>query len=363
MHQVRHVISVVLLVGIAFVFQWSNVFPNDPVPSEFRRIAVLWRTQRRSQALDALAVYAKHNKDAALGCFSLARRAGRYASIALQQGERPFAVLADGTLCRGGYFRGFIEVLGQRKDTSAIVGQFCAAVREQLPPKTWDQCAFSIGIALADQQDIEKEGERRIVYSKTERCRNFFDDVTAATECVQGTIEAVGQYYLANMARVRNDDPLWLCNGLDWQFRIPCYRSLVSVLYTLTNGDFHRGYAFLRRILGENEGFAAMRAFASTVAFRSVPPSLMHTTCSQLQGSERTACRIGYASGLQEAAAPPREYQAATDFCLMLPHLSDYQVQCLTFVFADYEFLYPRKGRGVCIASVPISLRRSCPKE
>ena len=275
----------------------------------------------------------------------------------------------DGADCKYAFYEGIYKSSNIVSNSSVNLAKVCNYINKSFPPKSWDQCFFRVGTAstyFLDDKVVYDTKLSKEVDEKLENCKKYSGKTL---DCVIGVYTGVNLLYQSTYQDgklvTRGDDPFWLCKiGRGQEFKLACYRNMVSFLYHYTGGDMQKAVALIESSLVDDfERFEILLTYFSSFAYI---PSFSYQDIQKLctsfkEGLIRYSCMVGYATGIDEVAKTNEEGAEVAKYCLSPLFSFKEKGECIKRGFYELPTTNDLEiKKAECLKTIPSIYKKYC---
>ena len=242
--------------------------------------------------------------------------------------------------CGYGFYHGFIEtMLGDQGPAQyEKVRAYCNALKTDTQLNNPSgACFHGIGHAALDSLPGDVWGdEAKMVRAAIDVCEQAVEGLPERAQCSTGVYNALAVAESAHSYKLAFStvDPMKLCRSQKEAYQIGCYKEFGIGVIREKRFNRSETIAFIRSFKNaEAEAATLLGYMGDEVARTNGAPDLaaFHTFCESFSSSDdRFACERGVLSGLRQAGAPGKEYEAMFNYCALYGAGSA-QTGCYTF--------------------------------
>lgn len=285
-------------------------------------------------------------------------------------GESPiFREINDNDKCYYEFFQGIFEASNIPFANYKKLEDVCNYINSKYPVKSWNQCYFKLGIAstytkrdkINDAKSLQKFADKRIKFCE--------GTGVYKGDCIVGVYTGINIAFENrdndSVFQIKDGDPFWLCKvGKGLEYKLQCYRNLVSVLYKFYPDDFPKALEILSNDLSDSfERFELFLTYFSSLAYREeYNYQKVSELCNSFKDAfTRHSCIQGYATGIDEVAANGSEGKEVVKFC-MNPIFNTFERgECLRRGFFELPTTWDlNEKKSECLRLSPINYRKFC---
>jgi len=309
------------------------------------------------QALDLVTKIYSQDQSFSSTCHDIGHLLGA-STYELFRSGRDFKINAKVAFCSYGFYHGFMEILASDGDVEKA-RDFCKYVDTQISRETPDaslQCFHGIGhgwvnihgdkTLLGDDLGIVKKG--------LSLCEKVASNDSELSRCATGVFNGIAIFYDEGEydLKVKKDDPMWLCRSVEKRFQDPCYISMNTILFSISNQDFKVASKYIETISDDIMAAHAMINLAlpfSLLEMNNPDHSESIAVCRGLQPRLNIPCFQGFAFAFMEHGEPGREYVNAVGFCKNNGLNDKETTGCLDYIYTYLPQWYPKdKAFSIC---------------
>lgn len=285
-------------------------------------------------------------------------------------GDKPiFKVDNDDDKCYYEFFEGIHEASTFPFTNYKKLEDICNYINLSYPTKSWNQCYFKLGIAstytkrdkISRISDLQKFTDEKVKF-----CEGAG---TGKGDCIVGVYTGINIAFEDrdgdSTLPIKDGDPFWLCKvGKGRQYKLQCYRNMVSVLYKFYQDDFPKALDILEKDLSDGfERFELFLTYFSSLAYRgNYNYQKVSELCNGFKDSfTRHSCIQGYATGIDEVAANGTEGSEVLKFCLNPIFTTNERGECIRRGFFELPTTWDLGiKKNECLKMVPVFYRKYC---
>lgn len=343
--------------GLSLNNRISACHKSNSEPCYVGLVMDVFNKQGLDKALNLVTVIYAQDQSFSSSCHDVGHLLGA-ATYKLFKEGKPFKITPNAAFCSYGFYHGFMEALASEGDVSKA-RDFCTYVDNQISKETPDaalQCYHGIGhgwvnihgdkTLLGDDLGIAKKG--------LALCEKVAANDSELSRCATGVFNGIAIFYAngENGLKVRSTDPMWICRSVDAKFQDPCYISMNTVLYQVTNANFKLATSYIEQIASDSIAQHSMINLALPFSLNEMNKT-DHTqsinVCRSLQKRLVNSCFQGFAFAYLEHGEPGKEYVKAINFCKANGLTKTEEAGCLSYIYGYLAQWYPKdKALGIC---------------